>query len=414
MLDLETSNFGFIFDFINLLVILLFIFICFKKNLINNFGFIILTLFSLTPILGNDIFFNFNIFPDQSKYIINVIVIRENYFTIIGEILNGEWEIFHNRFQIALGDQYLATRYASLLIASMPIPFVETVRSVGFCSKFIFIFWFVYLIFNQKKFNKNENYYYYLLLLSPSILIYSSIALKEIFILVFFHLCMFFTLYKKPLFFIFSLGMLALFRVELLILIGIFFIIYNFIFLHFSEQKISKPIQKIFKILLVILILATLSIFINDLYLIKNYLNLFIEKVNAMKLGYHEEGDLNSQLRLYSYDFSIIPMIYDTFNAILSPTFSKSNNAFLPLLLIENFLLNLLFVFYFIFLVKFNFLKSIFYIIFFLILNLSVGMLVVNDMAIYRYKITILIPLILIIREEILNYRNENIIFNKS
>ena len=41
-------------------------------------------------------------------------------------------------------------------------------------------------------------------------------------------------------------------------------------------------------------------------------------------------------------------------------------------------------------------------------------MLVVNDMAIYRYKITILIPLILIIREEILNYKNENIIFNKS
>ena len=159
--------------------------------------------------------------------------------------------------------------------------------------------------------------------------------------------------------------MLALLRVELLILIGIFFIIYNFIFLHFSEQKISKPIQKIFKILLVILILATLSIFINDLYLIKNYLNLFIEKVNAMKLGYHGEGDLNTQLRLYSYDFSIIPMIYDTFNAILSPTFSKSNNAFLPLLIIENFLLNLLFVFYFIFLVKFNFLKSIFYIIFF-------------------------------------------------
>ena len=148
---------------------------------------------------------------------------------------------------------------------------------------------------------------------------------------------MFFTLYKKPLFFIFSLGMLALLRVELLILIGIFFIIYNFIFLHFSEQKISKPIQKIFKILLVILILATLSIFINDLYLIKNYLNLFIEKVNAMKLGYHGEGDLNTQLRLYSYDFSIIPMIYDTFNAILSPTFSKSNNAFLPLLIIENF-----------------------------------------------------------------------------
>ena len=47
-------------------------------------------------------------------------------------------------------------------------------------------------------------------------------------------------------------------------------------------------------------------------------------------------------------------------------------------------------------------------------IHLSVGMFVINDMAIYRYKITMLIPLILIIREEILNYKNENIIFNKS
>ncbi len=414
MLNLETSNFGFIFDFINLLVILLFVFICFKKNFINKFGFLIILLFSLTPILGNDIFFNFNIFPDQSKYIINVNVIRENYFTIIGEILNGDWEVFHNRFQIALGQQYIATRYASLLIASMPIPFVETVRSVGFCSKFIFVFWFIYLIFNQKKFHKNENYYYYLLLISPSILIYSSIALKEIFILVFFHLCMFFTIYKKPLFLIISLGMLALLRLELLIIISVFFISYNFLFLYFSEEKISKPIQKLLKILLFIFILAISIIFINDLYLIKDYLNLFVERVNSMKIGYHGEGDLNTELRLYSYDFSIVPMIYDTYNAILSPTLSKSNNVFLFLFIIENFLFNILSVLYFIFIAKFNFLKAIFYMIFFLIFNLSVGMLVVNDMAIYRYKITMLIPLILIMREEILNYKNENTLFNKS
>jgi hypothetical protein len=133
-----------------------------------------------------------------------------------------------------------------------------------------------------------------------------------------------------------------------------------------------------------------------------------------MKLGYHMEGDLNTELRLYSYDFSIIPIIYDGYNAIMSPTFSKSNNIFLYLLIIENFLIISSFFYYFIVLAKLNFLKSIFYIILFLIFNLSVGILVINDMAIYRYKVSMLIPLILIIREEVLNCKNENIIFNKS
>ena len=146
----------------------------------------------------------------------------------------------------------------------------------------------------------------------------------------------------------------------------------------------------------------------------KEYFNLFVERVNGMKLGYHTEGDINSELRLYSYNFSIIPFIYDGYYAIMSPTFSKSSNTFLYLLIIENFFIISFFIFYFIVLAKLNFLKSIFYIILFLIFNLSVGILVINDMALYRYKISMLIPLILIIREEVLNYKNENIIFNKS
>ena len=188
MIEFNTSNFGLFYDLINFLIIITFIFLIFKKNLINKSGFLILSLFSLTPILGNDVIWDFNVFIDQRKYIITTSIVRENYFTIIREIFAGNWTSVQNRFDIALFGAYQSIGYTSLLIASTPIPFVETVRSLGFFSKFIFVVWLIYLIFHNRKLRKNEkNYFYYLLLLSPSLLIYTSVALKEAYIIVFFH-----------------------------------------------------------------------------------------------------------------------------------------------------------------------------------------------------------------------------------
>ena len=414
MLELNPTNFGIFFDFVNLFFILILIIIIFQKNLINKYGFIILVLFSLTPMFGNNVFFDFGVFPDQSKYIINVSIIRENYFSIIGEFISGDLEAFHRKFELILGNRYKPVRSASLLIASTPIPFVETLRSVGFFSKFIFIAWFFFLITYKKKINHDQNYYYYLFLISPSILIYSSVALKEIYIFVFFHLCMFFILQRKLIFFIISLCLLTLLRFELLILIGIFAAGYIFTFYRILGDKISRSKEYLFKFIFLIFILVVAIIFTDTFSFAGKYFNSIIERINQMKIGYHMEGNIISELRLYSHDFSIIPMTQDVFGAILSPTFSKSDSIFLYFFIIENYLLMILFISYLLILSKYNLLKLIFYIIFFLILHLSVGMFVVNDMAIYRYKITMLIPLILIIREEILNYKNENIIFNKS
>ena len=210
MLGLNSSNFSLFFDLINLSIISLVIFISYKKQILNKYGSFFLLLFASTPLFGNNVVFDFYVFPDQSKYIVNTVLIRENYFEIISEIVRQDWEKFHTRFDLALSNQYLPTRYASLVIASMPLPFIETVRSIGFFSKFIFIIWFIFLIFNQNKSSQKIDYSYYLLLFFPSILIYSSLALKEIYILVFFHLCMFFILIKKPIFLIISIFILGL------------------------------------------------------------------------------------------------------------------------------------------------------------------------------------------------------------
>ena len=144
MLGLNSSNFSF-FDLINLSIISLIIFIVintkYQINMVRLFFY-----YCINTFVWEQCYFRLNVFPDQSKYIINTILIRENYFQIVNEIISQDWEQFHNRFNLALSDQYIPTRYASLLIASIPIPFIETVRSIGFFSKFIFIVWFIYII----------------------------------------------------------------------------------------------------------------------------------------------------------------------------------------------------------------------------------------------------------------------------
>ena len=410
MLGLNSSNFSFFFDLINLSIISLIIFISYKHKISNKYGAFVLLLFASTPLFGNNVIFDLNVFPDQSKYIINTILIRENYFQIVNEIISQDWEQFHNRFNLALSDQYIPTRYASLLIASIPIPFIETVRSIGFFSKFIFIVWFIYIISNQKKFFEKKDYSYYLLLFLPSVLIYSSIALKEIYIFVFFHLCMFFVLMRKPFFFMISIFMLALVRVELILLIIFFLLSYAFLFYSLPEKKFSNFFQNLVKIIIVSSILLVLYYQSN----LNLSLDLFFEKINQMKSGYYHEGDLSIKLNTYQIgSYNLLPITLDLFKSIMSPLFSKSTNLFLQILIIENFIILLLF-FYFSYKISLNNkLKTIFYFIFFIIIHLSVGTIVINDMAIYRYKITMLIPLILIMKEE-LKIKNENIIFNKS
>ena len=211
---------------------------------------------------------------------------------------------------------------------------------------------------------------------------------------------MFFILEKKLIFFLMSLLFLFAIRVELTILILIFLISYFYIFFYLSERLISKNIQRAIKVAigLVIFLLLVQYILMNQ-----NYIYSVVDLINLRKMGYYGEGDLNTEIRLYSYDLSLVTLLKDIMFAIITPTLSKSNNTFLFIFIIENIIIISLYLLYFFSILKINLLKGIFYLFFFILLNLSVGMVVVNDFAIYRYKISMFIPLILIMRKELIN-----------
>ena len=410
MVGINSSNFGLFFDLVNLLLIIFIVIIATRINIINRTEFYLISLFAATPLFGNDILFNFWIFPDQSKYIITINLIRENFLQIISGLFIGDLTEFDEKFNAIYGNRFKPMKYASFVMASVPVPFIETVRSPGFLSKFIFIIWFLYLIYNEKKFGDNKIYIYFLLL-SPSILIYSSLALKEIFIFTFFHLCMFFIITKKPFFFLVPFAILFLLRDEAAYLTLIFGLSYIYFFSFFSEKKISILKQQIIKLIILIILMSILLIFYDSL-IIEGLMQLK-EKINSMKLGYYSEGDLTQDISFYGTSFDFATLLNDFIKASISPIFSKSDSTFLLLFIIENIVILIIFTWYLIKILSFDKLKVLFYLAMFFLFNASVGIIVINDFAIYRYKITMIIPLILIMRQEILKYKNENSLLHK-
>ena len=395
MINIDLSNFSFFFDFINLFIIFLTLFISFKNKIINKPILLILSVYASTPLFGNDVLFDFYIFPDQSKYLDNISLVRNNFLKIL-----FDFESYNQEFNNLNFGQFSKMKWTAIAISLTPIPFIESIRSLGFFSKFIFFICFLFILILDEKRNFKKNYFVFLILALPSILIYSSVGLKEMFVIVFFHSCMFFILEKKVIFFLMSLLFLFAIRVELTILILIFLISYFYIFFYLSERLISKNIQRAIKVAigLVIFLLLVQYILMNQ-----NYIYSVVDLINLRKMGYYGEGDLNTEIRLYSYDLSLVTLLKDIMFAIITPTLSKSNNTFLFIFIIENIIIISLYLLYFFSILKINLLKGIFYLFFFILLNLSVGMVVVNDFAIYRYKISMFIPLILIMRKELIN-----------
>ena len=137
MINIDLSNFSFFFDFINLFIIFLTLFISFKNKIINKPILLILSVYASTPLFGNDVLFDFYIFPDQSKYLDNISLVRNNFLKIL-----FDFESYNQEFNNLNFGQFSKMKWTAIAISLTPIPFIESIRSLGFFSKFIFLFGF--------------------------------------------------------------------------------------------------------------------------------------------------------------------------------------------------------------------------------------------------------------------------------
>lgn len=150
-----------IWDLPNLLICLAVIFAARLLGKIKLSHAICLTCISFVPFCLNYVLFDPRYMPDQFTY----------------------WHMLSSIRDFSYNSNFYNTRVteASYMYALLPLPFVETVNSLGFFNKFLFILIFIW----SATVLKLRGWILWFIMLYPSLLLYSSLGLRDMLICAF-------------------------------------------------------------------------------------------------------------------------------------------------------------------------------------------------------------------------------------
>ena len=361
---IHTINlYNFFFDFVNYLFLVLIFTFCYRHKYVEKRMYILLLLCGLGPFFVNFFVFDWWYMPDQAKYSLEAQQFRDYLLT---------------------GENYIVSanyiRIPSLIFAIMPIPFIETINSIGFIHKGMLGI-FTVVLFHKKFIDK---YFFYFLNLCPSVFLYSSLSLKDNLILVYCLLIILAIIYHRG-FVLNVILILLLFYLRPLhaILMFIFFFVYNLCFT-----------RKIFEINILVGILMLVALYFKA--------EEIFEYFNRRRYSFFEESSTYQEIyvELDNSLFSISILLKDTFRFILSPLNSALNPK-LAIQTIENFFLYSYIIHLSTKLYKFNKKKAIFWFLSCIFGLASYGSLIFADGTIARYRYSFLIFIIFAIYSEL-------------
>jgi len=165
----------FLLDLANLLVCLLIIIITLRFKIIPTWIGVILIIESFIPYFLNDILFPASYMSDQFRY-----------FETVKELRNFNFNYDENHKVLITG----------WILSFLPLPFAETINSIGFYNRFMYLVIFIWL---YKK-NFLSGIPLYILLFYPSLLLYTSLSLRDPLIMILMILIVIFFLEKKYIF----------------------------------------------------------------------------------------------------------------------------------------------------------------------------------------------------------------------
>ena len=119
----------FFYDIPNLLVILIVVLVSFRMGLIPLWLVFFLSLFAFIPFMLNDVLFPASYMPDQFKY-----------FRTVNELRYLDTN-FTSNFKIWL---------STWMLAFIPLPYVETINSLGFFNRFLATVTVIWLYSSKK------------------------------------------------------------------------------------------------------------------------------------------------------------------------------------------------------------------------------------------------------------------------
>ena len=206
-----------IYDVATYLILSSILIFVYKKKIISIKFLFINFICLLTPFLFNGFLFDWSQFPDQSKYLDLSFKIRED-----------PKEFF---YFIKVPFQDFKLYLSSAIYAFSPILSMETYGGISLYNRFLFLITLVFLF--HKKFI--DNYILILLLISPSLILYSSIALRDNLIIVLIFWFLYFFYQKKYYSLIITTILISLIRYPIIINLLIFFIVSSIV----KDNKIN-------------------------------------------------------------------------------------------------------------------------------------------------------------------------------
>jgi len=350
------------FDLLNYSILISILYFLFKKKIINQKDLVTYSLFSFSPFLINEVLVPYTVFWDQSRYVMLTDSIRNSW-------IYGNFKPQSN--------EDIKVVLSSYVFALFPILTFNTINSVAFASKGIY---FLSLIYINSKIKIKDTFKIFLLF-TPSVLIYSSLSLRDILILSFMLLSFFLIVYEKR----YITGLIIL-SLLLYIKLQNGLITFTSILIYFLYIRIlNKNIYKIF----ILLFILTFFLFIFfDEYIFDTFnfyrRGLYLEE-------YYQYKDLIS--REY-YDnffpigynlYTLKTIILSFFNFIIAPTFSITN-LFHLISSIESFFIIIFCILFFINQYSIDKKLTIFWILLLVIFLAVYSLLPFNDNTIVRYR----------------------------
>jgi hypothetical protein len=304
-------------------------------------------------------------FPDQSKYAQAVYLFR-----------NFEYKILIEQKIISIENQYFSANLASFILSLFPVPFITTIKSIGTINRGIISALILYFVIKKAC----PSFFIYLLLFTPSIVFYSSLALRETLVLCISLLYFYFFFKKKYIYATLYMSIIFMLKYSLGLIYFLTSILY-YIFFIANIRRITK--------LITILLITFLFFFYQEAILLKIY---------NYRLGFLVEEFSNSILPViilessnrHSLLYFILDLISGTRNFFLSPIIN-SKNIYSSLLFFEYICIYLIILFSIVTLYKIDKLKIFFWIVVLFFFSSLIGFVILNDGTLWRFKIQYLI-----------------------
>ena len=236
----------FFYDIPNLLAIFIVIIISFRIGLIPLWLSFFLGLFATTPFFLNDLLFPASYMPDQFQYFDEVRQLRSFNFETVSNI---------------------KLRVSNVILAMVPLPYVETIKSLGFFNRLIATVLTIWL-YSKKNL---RGWPLLFILFYPSFLLYSSLSLRDTIVFSFMIVSVILFIENRKLLAILISLPLFIIKGQNFFLLIVFFLIH----LYFSKGSLFYR----YRYFLIILIIGTITPFIMTIIELLDYFRLafFIE-----------------------------------------------------------------------------------------------------------------------------------------